>query len=213
MKMTYDDFEPGKYYIDEGGSYCLVGTPNIQTLTKNLHWFPHHNVGAVIPDGFVRNMIGECDRDGNLIEPKGPCSECERLKEMVKELESKLKDKETARARMQSQRDHMSAKLAELTGYTPKEVRDGVKLLALGIKDKLAVKQDPDMVTFDGIPGKWFSYTAGDTLPFQERTLFQTITESERVCPSDWDDYEHYFNVNNWDDIVAYRPADREDMR
>lgn len=168
MKMTYDDFKPGKYY-KYGGLYVFRceqnnGEKNLVDLDGTLFC----SVQSAL-DHWYNSWLGECDRDGNLLEAKHDCPECERLKERVKELEAKL-------------------------------------------KDKLAVKDEPEMVEFDGIPGKWFPYTDGDTVLFQERTLFQTITESERVCPSAWDDCEHFFyDVYRWDDIIAYRPADRED--
>lgn len=70
MKMTYDDFEPGKYYKEMSGRYCLVSTYGQTTpIRKHLHWFPDNHGGMIGKDYEYNCWQGECDRDGNLLAP------------------------------------------------------------------------------------------------------------------------------------------------
>jgi len=69
--MKYDDFEVGKYYKEKySHKWCLVSKDRFRDDQKYVHWFPDNTQGVLVSCYDCDDWQGECDRDGNLIQPE-----------------------------------------------------------------------------------------------------------------------------------------------
>jgi len=96
MKMTYDDFEPGHWYKTTTGRVLQCRYRRHQlTQPKFLVDFFGGSLMKLRDAIYHLHFLGECDREGNLIEPEVPIHEdVDFLHDKINELERKLLAKE-----------------------------------------------------------------------------------------------------------------------